>query len=540
MVHLLSWRRWESGWTLPGLLAGLASLMVVIDPAAALGQPPAKESQPSARAEQEPGKNAADHQDAAPAPDTAPVADPIQTRRAAPTEVFKDENVEAILDLAKLRPQPGPPVDPNDVLRVKEMAANPNLPADRVLIDKVVRGLAAQLTNKDSIQSMLEEPAAEEDKDKDQDQDKEQAAKKKAAVVKSAPKGDAGHAIQVATSNLLDPIFLAQGAKNDAFLREYRRSLQAGLTPLLKNHLIPRVQAMIVLGEAANPAPEGLVLFQNEIASRTQALWVKLWALEGICNIKKAGGRFTTDQETRAALVIANFLKQKELPWPIQMRGLQALGWLRQGTMPTDREKAPMANVVMSYLADPEARLEVRAEAARGLGLLQTNAIPKYNYKLVAAAAGRLIADLAAAINDLYSDSPPHAENPTRARYLAALLVGPAYQCFSGVDGQTGSGLLRSAAGNSDSLKYSQKVFGTVKPIAQAAVDLLGAPSKEYKKRKQDLAARVAGLRSLLEDEPPESPRLVPGGPAFGAANQTAGAFFQPPAQPVAQVRRAK
>ena len=259
----------------------------------------------------------------------APVADPSKTRRVAPIEVFKDDSVEAILDIAKLTAPPGgpvPPLDPTDILRVKEMAENPNIPPDRALIDRVVRGLAAQLTDRKSIQSLLEEP------DDNQPEEKGAAAKKKAAP---SAKGDAGRAIQLATSNLLDPIFKAQGTKNDGFLRAYRRSLQTYLPPLLKNHLVPRVQAMIVLGEAANPAPEGLKLFQNEIASKSQVLWVKLWALEGICNIKKGGGRFPADEEGRVGLTIAAFLKQNELPWPIQMRGSRR--WDGCGKPPSPR-----------------------------------------------------------------------------------------------------------------------------------------------------------------------------------------------------------
>ncbi len=472
MAHVLSWRRWGSRWSWTGLLCGLASLLFFIDSSPALGQPPATKAQRPAKADQDTGKAKAAPADEAvqeaPAPDVdgAPVADPSKTRRVAPIEVFKDDSVEAILDIAKLTAPPGgpvPPLDPTDILRVKEMAENPNIPPDSALIDRVVRGLAAQLTDRKSIQSLLEEP------DDNQPEEKGAAAKKKAAP---SAKGDAGRAIQLATSNLLDPIFKAQGTKNDGFLRAYRRSLQTYLPPLLKNHLVPRVQAMIVLGEAANPAPEGLKLFQNEIASKSQVLWVKLWALEGICNIKKGGGRFPADEEGRVGLTIAAFLKQNELPWPIQMRGVQALGWLRQAALPTERDKPHMANAAMSFLADAEAKLEVRAEAARALGLMQTANIPRYNYKLVAAAAGSLIADLAIEINNQYSDNPPRAENPTKATYLAALLVGPAYQCFEGVEGQSNSGLLRTASADSESLKYAQKVFSLIKPIAQAAIDL--------------------------------------------------------------------
>ncbi len=181
MVHVLSWRRWLSRRSWTALLCGLASLSVVVDPAPALGQPPAKKSQPSAKADQGATKKAApadDDQDAAPAaaPDVpgGPVADPIQTRRAAPMEIFKDETAEAILDLDKLTPVRGPAVDPIDVLKVKELAGQPNLPIDRTLIDKVVRGLAAQLTDRGSIQSLLEEPEEESDN---------------APAAKGAPKG---------------------------------------------------------------------------------------------------------------------------------------------------------------------------------------------------------------------------------------------------------------------------------------------------------------------------------------------------------------
>ena len=153
---------------------------------------------------------------------------------------------------------------------------------------------------------------------------------------------------------------------------------------------------------------------------------MKLWALEGISNIKKEGGRSTVNIESKVARTISLFLdKQKELPWPIQMRGLEALGWLRQSGLPAEASKAYMANTAMQFLADTGAKFEVRAEAARALGLMQVNAVPKYNFKLVAHYAGLLAADLASEINEQFSDSPPRSENPTRAQYMTALLVGP-------------------------------------------------------------------------------------------------------------------
>src|SRR5262249_27279970 len=158
--------------------------------------------------------------------------------------------------------------------------------------------------------------------------------------------------------------------------------------------------------------------------------------------------------------------------------------------------------------ADTDAKLEVRAEAARALGLMQVNAVPKYNFKLVAHYAGLLAADVAAELNDQYSDNPPRAENPTKAKYLAALLVGPVYQCFNGVSGESNSGILQTGKADTESLKTTQKVFDLVRPLAQASVELLGAPTKEYKARKQKLAERIEALRTSLKQNPPPSRKL--------------------------------
>ncbi len=101
---------------------------------------------------------------------------------------------------------------------------------------------------------------------------------------------------------------------------------------------------------------------------------------------------------------------------------------------------------------------------------MQVSQVPKYNFKLVAYWAGQLAADLADQLNNLYSVKPPREENHTKAQYLTALIVRPVYECFSGVQGQTNSGLLRTAVADSDSSKYTRKVFELVRPIAQKSV----------------------------------------------------------------------
>src|SRR4051812_25383780 len=93
------------------------------------------------------------------------------------------------------------------------------------------------------------------------------------------------------------------GAQNRTFLAIYQRALLTRLQPLLRNHLIPRVQAMIILGESGNP--DALSLYENELKDAKQTLWVKLWALEGVTNIIQNSGRLTVDAESRAAKTIS-------------------------------------------------------------------------------------------------------------------------------------------------------------------------------------------------------------------------------------------
>ena len=61
-----------------------------------------------------------------------------------------------------------------------------------------------------------------------------------------------------------------------------------------------------------------------------------------------------------------------------------------------------MASAAMRLLVDGQAKPEVRAEAAKALGLMPiSSAVPKYNYDLVAHSIGWLAADLGAEIGTL-------------------------------------------------------------------------------------------------------------------------------------------
>ena len=123
-----------------------------------------------------------------------------------------------------------------------------------------------------------------------------------------------------------------------------------------------------------------------------------------------------------------------------------------------------------------------------------TSAVPKYNFYLPAYGAGRLAADLGTQINALYSDNPPREENPTKAKYLTALLVGPVYEAFNGIPNQRDAGAAQDAPPHLQRTMYRR--FSTWwSPSRRAPVDLLGSPSKQYKDRKKTLSAEVAALR---------------------------------------------
>ncbi|MBV8312887.1 MAG: hypothetical protein JO344_21090, partial [Planctomycetaceae bacterium] len=390
-------------------------------------------------------------------PPAEPPPDPSQTQKVSPVEIFKDPNAEALLDVKKYNPIRSVRMMPGDVEAVKVTAGNPNAAVDTTVIRRMVDGMVAQLTNTKNIQALIDPPP-------------------------NMPAGSPTmRAIEEATRNLLEPIYMARAAQNTRFLTEYNRILLRSLQPLLKHHLVPRVQAMIVLGQSGNP--EALKLFLDEIRNPRQTLWVKLWAIRGITNIKQnPSARLSAAQEIEAARVVAAQLdeKTKDMPWPLQLRALEALSSLRQGYIPAAPKNAEMAVAAMRILADPKARTEVRAEAARALGMMQiTTAVPDYNSPLVAYAAAQLAAWVGDQIVASYSADKGTPLNATKAEYLTALLVGPVYQAFEGQAGVRESGLLH---GNATAARSDiQKVADQIKPVAKAALELIRAPKGQLK-----------------------------------------------------------
>jgi hypothetical protein len=439
------------------------------------------------------------------APGEAP-ADPSQTQRVSPVEIFKDPYAEELLNLKKYRQIGNRAPMPGDLDAVRTMAGDLNTPVDRTVIQRVVDGMVAQLTDPRNIQALIDPPPGSN---------------------RAAP---GARAIEQATTNLIELIYSARGSQNARFLSSYNSVLLRSLAPLLKHHLVPRIQAMIILGQTGNP--EAFKLFLDEIKNPQQTIWVKLWAIRGITTIKKySWGRLTASQDIEAARVLADLVsdKNKDVPWPVQLRALEALSYLRQGFVPSSPKSAEMAVAVMHVLTDPKARSDVRAEAARALGMMQiSSAVSNYNFGLVAHATAQLAARVGDQIVANYSETGKPL-NATKAEYLTTLLLGPIYQTFDGMPEGRESGLLHVNAGAARG--DVEKVLEQTRPVVRAAMELVRAPTGQLKARRKDLKDRVASLKEFLAKNVPANRHLVPSDDGFleeadaqAAAAQVAGA----------------
>lgn len=465
------------GNTRIGLVALLALLLSLgaVAPVAALAQ-----EAPKSNPQDAPEPSIASPDDA----EDQELADPSESHQTAPIMVFKDPNAELALDL-KQYPEIQASRTPSqaDIDQVKAMAGSPLVSVDQNLIQTVVGGMVAQLTNAKNIQAAID------------------------INDQTNPNSAAARAVQVATQNLLEPIFMARASKNVQFQVKYNQVLLERLTPVLKHHLVPRIQAMIVLAQSGNP--EAMKTFLGEIQNAGQTVWVKLWAFRGITNIKAQNARLSTSQEVEAAKIISDQLKaNKNWPWPVQLRALEAMGALRQGFLPTSPRTADMAAVVFDYLIDQNLEPEVRAEAAKALGALRiTTAVPKYNFELAGYATAQLASDLGEDLLDLSSDNKLHSQK------LTTLLVGQVFQAFEGVPTDRDSGFLRNPSLTNQA--EVKKYIDAMRPMAKSAVALMGAPTGQLPARTEELKKNLASFQDFLTKNPPAETRLFTGGPEY-------------------------
>ena len=414
-------------------------------------------------------------------------------------EVFRDERAEEALKIFKLVGRK--PID-SDVRLIRAMAANQSTP-DRDLIKRFVEGQAFKLTLKANLLAMIDETAK--------------------------PSKDAEKAVGEASTALLDALQSARLAKNDAFLKVYNKELLTTLSKLLDNNLISRIQAMIVIAQVESKDIVPICLAQ--LKDPNQTLWVKLWAARGLTNLADGGrrvdvaGAFIDANDAFAAgKAVADFLeREKDIPWFVKMRAVEALGSMRRSALPVAMQKAEMAVAAMACLANPEGRVEVRAWAGWALGMMQVNpAIAKYNFPLIAYNLGMVTVEVGERVSTGFS------KNSTEAEYLTGLLVEPLFQAFNGIQGVRESGLLHTPAASA-SQNFIKQVADLESSIARAAVELIRVPTGMRPDKLKDLSNRIASLKALLDKNKPKDYHLVPSGPEFRPQEAVAVGGDQPP-----------
>ena len=411
------------------------------------------------------------------------VVDTENVKRTERVETFNDPRAAPLLAVDKFNEVTGGPrVSPNIDREILAMATG-EARLDTTSLRNYVFAQVVQLTDHDNLNALVNPPPD------------------------LNPNSSAAKGFNQAAESLMDKLQRAQDAKNAGFLSAYRRDLLEFMPKLLDYHLFTRIEAMILLGVAGDP--EAMPVFIKQIQEPEQVLMVKLWAARGLTNIAQGGRReVEVGRGALAATTISTLLEQQpDLPWPVRMRLLEALGALRMA----GQNRAENATAALQVLADPDARPMLRAWASWSLGLMKVPPqVSQFNYGLVAYFMGRAAVDLGGRVESAFSESPD------LSRRLTGLLV---YQVLPGLRGDPDvrdSGVA-NALGLGREAKLVGEIAAQVQSIAIAALNLTGraTPRPEHPQRRKELASRVAALRDYLAANRPEDAHLVPGGREF-------------------------
>lgn len=420
---------------------------------------------------------------------------PANEEKPVSVEVYEEPAAQAAIQ--NTFPQlTGRTLGQSQMKQVESMASSGT--PDAELIQRYVTAQAAALTSHTNINALLD-PA------------------------QFKPNSGAARGIREASANLLRPIELARKANNAAFLKTYTQAMVKEAPRLLSNHLFARLETIIALAQTGSP--EALDTFIKQLTDENQSVWVKQWAARGITNLLQTPTGYRDDipntssrTATSAAKALASLLSREDLPWPVQLRVLEALGALRQAADPTAQSKVEFASAALQVLSNAQMRPEVRAQAAWALGMMRVSAASgQFNYPLIAYYIGEVAADLGERIASTYDD------NFTLAQYWASPLIYQVYASLNGQDGARDSGLLKMQL-SPQHKKFVQEVADLVRPVTRASVDLFKAPKGTRDKMAKELSDRVGQLKAFLDKNPPAQKSLVPGGQPFPLQAQMAGA----------------
>jgi hypothetical protein len=360
-------------------------------------------------------------------------------------------------------------------------------PIDRGTIQKFITAQAVGLTSHRNIDAWL-------------------AANTGATTKKTNP----NQAVEISNSTKQLLLILNQSEKNPAFRSIYLELLRSSLVPLLERHLATRFEAMVVLSKTGDP--ELIGVFTTQIENPRQLIGVKMLAARGITRITNRGQRLTVNPQEaiRAAKALTAFLEtEKDTVWFAQLRALEALGSLRFSAVPLQGQgKAEMANEAMRFVADPDARLEVRAMACWALGWMRYTQQDKPNFDLIARGIGEVTVDIGKMM--LRGDDD-------HVRGLLGIIVTEILPAFTGSSNVADSGLFNSAK-NTSSTKALTEVYQQIKSLGLVARKLMLVPRtnpKLQKDTRSELEAQVNALSELLVKIAPKDNHLTPSGPAF-------------------------
>jgi hypothetical protein len=444
-----------------------------------------------------------------PAEEAKPEVNDVGDDAKPSSEVFVDPNAKKALSIfSPLNLSPGGQAikignPPDDRSKVQSMASR-ETNTDPTFLKRFVDYFAVELSKRDNLNAILN-PSANMKPNR---------------------------ALEQAVDALIKPLEAARANNNADFERVYARTLfESSLPKLLDNNYLSRIDAMIVLGMAGSTLPNALDLYTNQIKKPDQVVWVKLWAARGLTNATQHGKiDLEASKAARAVEAIVQLLEEDpKIPWPAQMRALQALGSLRHSVVNSPKAKVDVASLVMRLLADPESKAEVRAWAAWALGMMKvSNAVAPYNYTLIGHEIGNLAAELGKQIVEEYDRAPANFDKEKdQAAHLTSLLLFQVYPAIIGEEGVRDSGLNHSPHPNAGAAgPFLKKLDDKVKAVTRGAYELLRAGGVGNLARRNELDVKVTDLKSFLAQNLPKDRHLVPGGPEFelNPAQQVAGA----------------
>ena len=471
-------------------------------PAPAAGAPTRADAPPVPRAVDVPANKAG-----APAAKKGP-AEPPKAAEAPQEDIVKpggdvhrDKRAEAVIqNIKEYKPiKSGEP--PPTRAQVEQWAQGAGI-VDKNKLDYYVRAQAAAMTSQGVLNGLGAKKQANAD-----------------AAVKANE--DALKAIERAFDDLIAPVTIAsrRTPPYKEFLRDYAESTLKVIPELLANHLVARIEGMIVLSRTGDE--RAVPTYIAQLRDPKQVIMVKILAAEGLTNVVRISRQVDAKASLEAAIALNEFLNaEKDAIWWAHYRALEALGWLRQPATNPVTGRYDMIETAESFLADPKVRPEVRAWAAWAIGMMRVdNRGARINYTKIAGDIGKLAASLGDRILAVKSVDPDD-----QAHELIALVVVPLYNALKGEPEQSRSGLINAnALGNAAA--FVQGLEPLVKAEAIAAKQLgLAAGQQQHKSMHDALELAVKKLKDYLAQNPQQ---VVAGGnlnPGLDAAARPAGA----------------